>query len=57
MRAVVQRVKRAEVRVGGDVVGGIGPGVQLFERMAEQSDVKKRQDAQDAQDTQDTMVP
>jgi D-tyrosyl-tRNA(Tyr) deacylase len=26
MRAVVQRVKRAEVRVGGEVVGRVGPG-------------------------------
>jgi D-tyrosyl-tRNA(Tyr) deacylase len=26
MRAVVQRAKRAEVRVGGEVVGRIGPG-------------------------------
>jgi D-aminoacyl-tRNA deacylase len=27
MRAVVQRVKRAEVRVAGSVVGAIGPGL------------------------------
>ena len=27
MRAVVQRVDRAEVRVGGEVVGSIGPGL------------------------------
>ena len=30
MRAVVQRVKRAEVRVGGDVVGSIGPGLLVL---------------------------
>lgn len=27
VRAVVQRVTRAEVRVGGEVVGAIGPGI------------------------------
>src|ERR1700676_2187818 len=30
MRAVVQRVARAEVRVNGDVVGAIGPGLCLL---------------------------
>jgi len=30
MRAVVQRVKRAEVRVDGEVVGRIGPGVVVL---------------------------
>ena len=30
MRAVVQRVKRAEVRVGGDVVGSIGAGLLVL---------------------------
>jgi D-tyrosyl-tRNA(Tyr) deacylase len=30
MRAVVQRVKRAEVRVGGDVVGRVGPGLLVL---------------------------
>jgi D-tyrosyl-tRNA(Tyr) deacylase len=30
MRAVVQRVKRAEVRVGEEVVGHIGPGLVVF---------------------------
>ena len=30
MRAVVQRVSRAEVRVGGDTVGAIGPGLLVF---------------------------
>jgi D-aminoacyl-tRNA deacylase len=30
MRAVVQRVKRAEVRVNGDVVGSIGPGLLVL---------------------------
>ncbi|HLY82620.1 MAG TPA: D-aminoacyl-tRNA deacylase [Acidimicrobiales bacterium] len=30
MRAVVQRVARAEVRVDGDVVGAIGPGLCLL---------------------------
>ena len=30
MRAVVQRVKRAEVRVGDDVAGSIGPGLLVL---------------------------
>jgi D-aminoacyl-tRNA deacylase len=30
MRAVVQRVKSAEVRVGGQVVGRIGPGLLIL---------------------------
>jgi len=30
MRAVVQRVKRAEVRVGEEVVGRIGPGIVVL---------------------------
>lgn len=30
MRAVVQRVSRAEVRVGGEVVGKIGPGLAVL---------------------------
>jgi D-tyrosyl-tRNA(Tyr) deacylase len=30
MRVVVQRVKRAEVRVGGEVVGSIGPGLLVL---------------------------
>ena len=30
MRAVVQRVKRAEVRVGGNVIGSIGPGLLVL---------------------------
>jgi D-aminoacyl-tRNA deacylase len=30
MRAVVQRVKRAEVRVSDDVVGSIGPGLLVL---------------------------
>jgi D-tyrosyl-tRNA(Tyr) deacylase len=30
MRAVVQRVKRAEVRVNGDVVGSVGPGLLVL---------------------------
>lgn len=30
MRAVVQRVSRAEVRVGGEVVGGIGRGLAVL---------------------------
>ncbi len=30
MRAVVQRVTRAEVRVGGEVVGAIGPGLLVL---------------------------
>ncbi len=30
MRAVVQRVKRAQVRVGDDVVGDIGPGLLVL---------------------------
>jgi len=30
MRAVVQRVSRAEVRVAGEVVGRIGPGLVIF---------------------------
>jgi len=30
MRAVIQRVKRAEVRVEGDVVGRIGPGLLVL---------------------------
>jgi D-tyrosyl-tRNA(Tyr) deacylase len=30
MRAVIQRVSRAEVRVGDEVVGAIGPGLLLF---------------------------
>ena len=30
MRAVVQRVSRAEVRVGGHVVGAIGPGLLVL---------------------------
>ena len=30
MRAVVQRVKRAAVRVNGDVVGSIGPGLLVL---------------------------
>ena len=30
MRAVVQRVTRAEVRVGGEVVGAVGPGFCMF---------------------------
>ena len=30
MRAVVQRVKRAAVRVGGDMVGSIGPGLLVL---------------------------
>ena len=30
MRVVVQRVKRAEVRVGGAPVGAIGPGLLLY---------------------------
>ena len=30
MRAVVQRVKRAEVRIGGNVVGSIGPGLLVL---------------------------
>ena len=30
MRAVLQRVKRAEVRVGDDVVGSIGPGLLVL---------------------------
>jgi D-aminoacyl-tRNA deacylase len=30
MRAVLQRVRRAEVRVGDDVVGSIGPGLLVL---------------------------
>ena len=30
MRAVVQRVKRAEVRVDGDAIGSIGPGLLVL---------------------------
>ena len=30
MRAVVQRVKRAEVRVGGEITGAIGPGLSVL---------------------------
>jgi D-aminoacyl-tRNA deacylase len=30
MRALLQRVSRAEVRVGDDVVGGIGPGLVVL---------------------------
>jgi D-tyrosyl-tRNA(Tyr) deacylase len=30
MRVVVQRVQRAEVRVGGETVSAIGPGVLLY---------------------------
>ena len=30
MRSVVQRVRSAEVRVGGDVVGAIGPGLMVL---------------------------
>jgi D-tyrosyl-tRNA(Tyr) deacylase len=30
MRAVIQRVKRAEVRVDGDVVGRVGPGLLVL---------------------------
>ena len=30
MRVLVQRVKRAEVRVGGEVAGRIGPGLLVF---------------------------
>ncbi len=30
MRAVVQRVSRAEVRVGGEVAGAIGPGLLVL---------------------------
>jgi D-tyrosyl-tRNA(Tyr) deacylase len=34
MRAVVQRVSRAEVRVGGQVVGRIGPGLVVLAGIA-----------------------
>ena len=34
MRAVLQRVKRAEVRVAGELVGRIGPGLVLLVGMA-----------------------
>ena len=30
MRAVVQRVSRAQVTVGGEVVGKIGPGLLVY---------------------------
>lgn len=30
MRAVIQRVRRAKVKVSGDVVGEIGPGLLVF---------------------------
>lgn len=30
MRALLQRASRAEVRVGGDVAGSIGPGLVVF---------------------------
>jgi len=30
MRAIIQRVKRASVTVGGEVVGSIGPGIMLL---------------------------
>jgi D-tyrosyl-tRNA(Tyr) deacylase len=35
MRAVVQRVRSAQVSVGGDVVGRIGPGLLVFVGVAE----------------------
>lgn len=35
MRAVLQRVKRAEVRVNGQVVGRIGPGLLVLVGVAE----------------------
>jgi D-tyrosyl-tRNA(Tyr) deacylase len=39
MRAVVQRVSRAAVRVDGDVIGEIGPGVCVLLGVAETDDV------------------
>jgi D-tyrosyl-tRNA(Tyr) deacylase len=38
MRALVQRVTRAEVRVEGEVVGSIGPGLVIFVGVAPADD-------------------
>ena len=36
MRAVIQRVKRASVRVGGETLGEIGPGLLVFVGVAQE---------------------
>ncbi len=50
MRAVVQRVLRAEVRVGGETVGRIGPGMLIL------AAVKKRDTPEDAQALAEKLV-
>ncbi len=50
MRAVVQRVLRAQVRVGGETVGRIGPGMLIL------AAVKKRDTPEDAQALAEKLV-
>lgn len=40
MRVVIQRVQRASVRVGGDLVGEIGPGLMMLVGMAHGDDAE-----------------
>ena len=41
MRAVVQRVAEAQVRVGEEIVGQIGPGLCILLGVGKQDDEKK----------------
>jgi len=38
MRALIQRVKEAQVRVGGDIIGSIGPGLLVLLGVAPEDD-------------------